>query len=727
MIKTLLTIGLFIVLHTNALSQEILTGLSGNPVLQQFQKTETAEKNHPALKSSIIEIPAPVQLPFFDDFKQKGIYPNGNKWMDNHTYINKDFGVFPPTWGVATFDAVDQFGNIHSNANPLQFVADYLTSRPIRLDSIFDPIPKALTPADSVYLSFYYQPQGYGNDPQPQDSLVLEFGFYTGNFVFSRIDSVTVPVSIYGDTILPGWTLPSPCDNTWGTMVLDTLFADDFVTLPCDSVFVPQTVWKRIWASKGMTLEEFRDTPDSAYFRQVFIPITDTGYFRKDFQFRFFNYASIANDNLQSWQSNCDFWNIDFVLLDKGRSRLDTTHKVITFSGTAPSFLSKFQSMPYHQYKADPVSTLNPEVEMYISNLDNGNQTAEYIYKVFNNSGLFQFGWDGGSGDLLPYNAAGFTQIPSFARPPVNGIFNPLVNTDSIYFDIIHTLQGDPIFGLQDTINFRQKFFNYYAYDDGTPEFGYGLTPAGAQLAYRFTLNTRDTLRAVQMYFNKTLAGANNQFFILTVWNDQNGNPGTIIYPKAGSSSRQRPVFTDNLFEYHTYHLDTALPVQGTFYVGWQQLSPQNLNVGFDANNDASENIFFNVTGAGWQRSIYKGALMIRPILGKKIKEDEPKPQNLVKSVDLFIVKPNPTRDGIIHFDFRNYIKNYLEPKNVLPDEEVLENIDIHVFNLMGQQVFAGRYEESIDLSSLNNGIYIIRVVDKLNNHAMSQKLWIAR
>jgi hypothetical protein len=724
-LKRIIITGLLLSAFFGVIAQEVLTGLAGNPFLQQIQKYAEIREIHKSLKTSVIEAPEPLLLPFFDDFKQSQVYPDRAIWMDNYTYINKDYAVFSPTWGAATFDAVDQFGNVYNNANPLQFVADYLTSKPIRLDSIFDPELRALTPADSVYLSFYYQPQGYGNDPQPQDSLVLEFGSYSGDFIFSRVDSITVPVDIYTpDTIFPGDTLISPCDPTWGFRVLDTLYAGGFVTLPCDSVFVPETIWSRVWSSEGMTLEDFRNTPDSAYFRQVFIPVDDTAWFKSDFQFRFFNYASIANDNLQSWQSNCDFWNIDYVLLDKGRSRMDTTHRAITFSGTAPSFLNAYQSMPFYQYSADPVSALKLGLKMYISNLDNGNQTAQYGYSVFNDLGTLEFDYDGGSGDLLPYNNAGFTQIPTFAFPPVSSVFPPFGNRDSIHFDIIHTLQGDPVFGLQDTISFRQKFYNYFAYDDGTPEFGYGLTPAGAQLAYRFELNRRDTLRAVQMYFNKTLTGANDQFFILTVWNanDINSTPGEILY---ASPTRQRPVFSDSLFQFHTYHLDTALPVQGTFYVGWQQLTPQNLNVGFDANNDASQHILFNVTGTGWERSIYKGALMIRPVLGKKIKEDEPDP--LAKSVDIFKIVPNPTSNGVIRFDFQKYFSHSLHPEKVSPEPEVLDKMLVVVYNLMGQRVYEGRYTETVNLSNLNNGIYIVRLIDRLNNTSISEKLWISQ
>ncbi|MBE0639735.1 MAG: T9SS type A sorting domain-containing protein [Bacteroidales bacterium] len=694
--------------------QEILTGLSENPLI-------IGKNENPAnVKSSVFVKPVPVKLPFFDNFKQQSFYPDTSHWMDNDVFINNDYPLFPPTWNVATFDAIDANGSIYGEANFLQFVADHLTSKPIRLDSVFSPQPALLTPADSVYLSFYYQPQGRANDPQVQDSLVLEFGYYTEEWDFKKVDSITVEASIYGvDTLFPGDVLISPCDPSWEFIVTDTLLYTDLVTLPCDSVFVPATKWERVWAAEGMPLDTFLVRNGDFYFRQVMIPIVDTNYFRSDFQFRFFNYASISNDNLQSWQSNCDQWNIDYVLLDKGRSRLDTTHKALSFVGTAPSFLEKYQSMPYYQYSNDPTGVMKLGLEMFISNLDNGNQTAKYYYEVKSDVGTFHFGWDGGSGDLRPFNQWGYTTISSFAFPPVTSFFPPFGDRDSIYFDITHYLEGDLQLGLVDTLRFRQKFYNYYAYDDGTPEFGYGLSPAGAQLAYRFDLSRRDTLRAIQMYFNKTLTGANEQFFDLAVWSDLNGRPGDLIY----ILERQKPRFSEELNSFYTYHLDSAVPVQGTFYVGWIQRTSHNLNIGFDSGNDASDNMYYNVTGE-WLNSGFNGALMIRPLLGEKLKE-EPAVKSTV--TDQFLIVPNPTYNGQVSFIFQVFQDDGQNPKIVELDEEKLQHLHIEVFNLVGQKVFESRYTQTIDLSDLKTGVYLLRLTDLQQQSAMVQKLVIGK
>ena len=719
--KLYLVILIFCISPILVFGQEILTGLPINPVIKNQQASQQVKD----YKSTYKFTPKAVELPFFEDFKQKDIYPDTNRWVDYYVYINSDFPYLPPTWGAATFDVLDALGNVYSDANPLLFKADQLTSRPIRLDSVFEPTAKALSPADSVYLSFYYQPQGRGNDPQPKDSLVLEFGHYTNDSIFWYVDSIEISLGVYispDDTIFPDDILFSPCDSTWGTTVFDTLYFLDYVTLPCDSVYRPDTDWEWVWSSKGMTLDTFKvnvANTDTGYFKQVMIPLTDTNFFRKDFQFRFFNYASIASDNLQSWQSNCDYWSVDFIYLNHGRTREDTTYEYITFTDRAPSFLKEYESMPFTQYRDDPTNAIKGGLEMYISNMDDIQQTANYFYTVDNDAGGEVYTYPGGSWSLEKFIDYGYITYQPFAFPEVQGIFPPFGNRDSAYFDITHYLVGDQALGLSDTMSYRQKFYNYYAYDDGTAEFGYGLTPAGSQLAYQFTLSKRDTLRAVQMFFNKTLTGANEQFFYLAVWKDLNGKPGDIVYIK----EREKPYFEDSLYRFHTYYLDSVLPVQGTFYVGWIQTTTHNLNVGFDSYNDASAHIFYNTSGV-WDRSSFTGSLMIRPVLGKKLKDD---PELKTGSVDYFLVSPNPSLDGKLSIKFMGQPRGETKAIEILPDDEVSNYIEVEVYNIVGQRVYYSPYNPQINLSFLEPGIYIMRLNDKSNNNSMVQKLIITQ
>ena len=92
-------------------------------------------------------------------------YDSTSLWTDNNVYINNTFHIDAPTVGVATFDGIDSLGHAYNVQNENSYgIADYLTSKPINLLGKTD-----------VVLSFYYQQQGLGNQPEEKDSLVLEF------------------------------------------------------------------------------------------------------------------------------------------------------------------------------------------------------------------------------------------------------------------------------------------------------------------------------------------------------------------------------------------------------------------------------------------------------------------------------------------------------------------------------------------------------------------------
>jgi hypothetical protein len=92
----------------------------------------------------------------------------GKLWADNYAYINNTYPLNPPTIGVATLDGLNEYGLPYNNSsNHTYGTADYLTSRQLNL--------YGLAEADSVYLSFFYEPKGLGDYPDLLDSLLLEF------------------------------------------------------------------------------------------------------------------------------------------------------------------------------------------------------------------------------------------------------------------------------------------------------------------------------------------------------------------------------------------------------------------------------------------------------------------------------------------------------------------------------------------------------------------------
>ncbi|MBS1615154.1 MAG: T9SS type A sorting domain-containing protein [Bacteroidetes bacterium] len=119
-----------------------------------------------------------LSLPFFEDFSDYSPYPNGNRWQDSEVYINNTLCVAPVSRGVATFDALNALGRPYDTVNRYQSLyADSLTSQFIDLSG------RQLS--DSIYLSFFYQPQGNGFSPETGDSLMLFFYGKNGRWVLA--------------------------------------------------------------------------------------------------------------------------------------------------------------------------------------------------------------------------------------------------------------------------------------------------------------------------------------------------------------------------------------------------------------------------------------------------------------------------------------------------------------------------------------------------------------
>jgi len=147
-------------------AQEMTGPLRWNPILQNV---------HSNSKKTAKKTTAALSLPFFEDFTYYTPYPDSNKWVDFEAFINNTMGRTPVSWGVATLDDLNQLGLPYDSfSNNTTRYCDSLTSRPIDIS--------ANTVGDSLYLSFFYQAQGNGFYPQPEDSLQLYFKNKYGDY-----------------------------------------------------------------------------------------------------------------------------------------------------------------------------------------------------------------------------------------------------------------------------------------------------------------------------------------------------------------------------------------------------------------------------------------------------------------------------------------------------------------------------------------------------------------
>ena len=647
-----------------ASSQEVITGLDYNIAV----KNKALQAKN--LKSTSAYDTVYVTLPFYDDFSTISVWPMPEKWADNYAFINTDYAKNPRTTGVATLDAIDENGAIYADAGSYPFDADKLTSQPIRLDSVFTPVKKAITRRDSVYLSFVYQPQGWGAMPAKKDSLILEFH--------------------------------SPAN-------FDTIIGET------DTTYIPR--WDAMWATGGGVQVDTFALNNHGYFRQVLIPITDSAkYFKKGFRFRFRNYASLASSSMPDWQSNGDQWNIDLVFLNTGRSVNDTSMKDIAFAEKAPSMLRNYQAMPYRQYRKNFLNEMQDTLDIRIANIDDVPHNISYGYKIQKDSQPPYEEYDAGNYSIYPFAGYGYSNYTPFAHPPVES-FYPIGTDDQqkVVFHTTHYITTDPnlLIKQNDTIRFSQLFSNYYAYDDGTAEAGVGLNGAAGYYAVQFELNVEDTLRGLQLYINQTLSGTNNQYINLIVWNDYLGAPGQIVKQMTDVV----PLSSDSLNKFHTYWFDAPVLVDKTafpgliFYVGWQQGSIDNLNIGLDRYTDSHTKRFFNVTG-NWQNSDaqHAGSLMLRPIVGLEnpLSTPENRPENT------FSIFPNPVAGSSFSI-------------TLPPGWNESDNISIEIFDASGRLVQKGNYTTVQNCDHYTPGIYLVRLVNRSTNKMLSQRLIVSR
>ena len=472
----------------------------------------------------------------------------------------------------------------------------------------------------------------------------------------------------------------STSDNVWLSFfyqaggLADPPEKNDSLTL---QFFAPnEKKWYSVWRAEGTTDQRFKP---------AIIRIDNNRFLQKGFQFRFINYASIStNLSDPSMVGNSDIWNLDYVLLNKNRNAGDTIFADVALTLPLGSLLKSHEAMPWKQFKQVYLQEMGSSVLVHYRNNDTitRNVTRNFeIWDVYKNSEANSF-------------SAGATNIGPLASVDYKAnlvyTFNTS-NNDSALFRITASLKTDNFDPKgNDTLIYYQVFKNYFAFDDGSSEGGYGINGLGsrnAMVAYKFASFMQDTLRAVNICFNDSYMEANKREFDLVVWDNDNGVPGNMLYTKQAVMVEQSNVING----FYTYTIPEGVPVNGIFYVGWKQLSESFLNVGYDVNTPNAGKQFYWLNGV-WSQSQVPGTIMIRPVVGSPL---------VITSIDDIHYKnksslniwPNPAKDYI----------------NINPGELQLYGLSyITLTDLNGRQLIKVPFSERVDISSLRDGMYFL-------------------
>ncbi len=605
-----------------------------------------------------------LSLPFWDDFTNPGPYPDPGNWLDQYVFINTGFAVHPKTYGVATFDILDASGKIydHATIDNIPFAADKLTSRAISLENY--------SPADSVLLSFYYQPQGTGAPPANNDSLVLQFRL--------------------------------PANHESNNNENDNDEQED------DS-------WQSVWHAVGESLESFaQDT--FPYFERVAVPITEEKYFHEHFQFRFKNYASFAPGvTIPNYSGTGNIWNIDYVYLDANRSITDSTYFDIAFAAPAQSMLQDLTAMPWSQYISNPQEALRSNFQVSISNLDGVSYNYDYKYIIQDEGENTIRTYSAGSWVIDPFFEEGYQGYAPHANPIVLANPLPTAPAEERAFQIIHALQqgsdGDD-FRRNDTLVYNQHFSDYFSYDNGSPELIHLVKGGNPGRALQFHASHADTIKSVDIFLMETINNQDVQrAYEIFIWDSL--DPENVIY-----HSEEQFVPEDDEDKgrsFVRYDLTQDAIVEGTFYVGFRQqgtvLLSNAIVVGFDKSNNVSHRLFFD-SGDGWLDSEMNGALMMRPVMKRDYVTGISEPGN--EQEFMVSLYPNPASGNHIH----------VEPEN---DSWNTKNARIQILDVRGRLVQEQAYSRQINISSLQNGVYLLRLSNQQTGQYHALRFIIAR
>ena len=592
---------IFISLGWSAMAQEMVMPLQENKVI----KARSLQPASTALK------PTSLTIPFFEDFTDNDPYPNASRWADKEVYINNTMGSGMISRGVATFDALNDKGEVYYDS-----ISAYTTIYADSLTSLgFDLTTHQV--ADSVYLSFFYERGGNGFYPKPTDSLLLYFLTSSG-------------------------------------------------------------VWTKVWSLQG-------DTAQTG-FRQVMIPLNDTGYFYDNFKMRWVNQATIGISN-----SN---WNLDYIRMDAGRTINDTLVKDVAFTNNPANILNDFTVMPFRHFKTAPASFLANNVEAYFRN--NGNQSANTAVNYTTKEQ--STGTNLGTGNINIVTAPNNNKIVDFTMYSA-GNFTPS-NADArvVYNEQFYCNPTYPNESLDnDTISYQQVFDNYFAYDDGTAELSYflNLIPnAPGVTAVEYALYQPDTIRGVAIQFARTQPSQEIKDFSIAVYSDiaVNGGNDSMVYKEDYFT----PAYTDTINSFYVYRF--AQPVilnTGAFFIGIIQPAggvSDSLQIALDANRVGGNHRYFRVA-QNWESSTLDGALMVRPLVGAALPLaiHDPSKENTA-----FQLYPNPSRD-ILKVSFTTTL---------------LQSATYQIVDIVGKKLLDGKLktQQDIDVRTLPSGVYFFRV-----------------
>ena len=435
--------------------------------------------------------------------------------------------------------------------------------------------------------------------------------------------------------------------------------------------------WTRTWFVKG-GVTAGQDT----LFTRVDVLITDAAFLADGFQFRFRSYGNVSG--------NLDHWHIDYVRVFSYTLTGSMELFDVAFSTSRSRYLTTYTSVPWSHYKnSSSTALLPPNTTVNFIHYNNLPQDIGFNHRSYDiNGGLVgSFGAPGGNilGPFQPNQRLNYIYPMGYPYTTT-----PEISTDSNYFDFYDFFSNlgttNNALRSNDTIHYRQEFYNYYSYDDGTCEVGYDLTNApNGRVAMWFDILQSDLLRGVQIFFAQQNTVVSNKLMTIKVWSSL--SPEIVIFQQ----TNMYPAYIDSINGFATYVFNQLFTAPTSFYIGIQQIAADGLHLGFDRNTVNNARMYSNVSGVWSQVSAAQGTFMIRPFLGDTVAGVA----DNAAAIEKLILYPNPAN-------------NYFEIANSF---EKFGKMNVIISDITGRVVYEKPLIDSrLNISFLKPGVYVVSV-----------------
>jgi hypothetical protein len=488
-------------------------------------------------------------------------------------------------------------------------------------------------------------------------------------------DSVGVPYTLSDSIILSFFYQPN--GNGYH------LNSEDSLRL---SFKAEDSTWVQVWSVAGQS--------NSTDFAQVLIPIKDVKFLHKGFQFAFSTYTRQVG--------NANHWHLDYVVLDENRSVTIDWYNDYAIQSNPSSLLKNYYTMPYEHFKVNSVSETAPSVTFRASNLLNIGKNILVRHEASSGGNtLVSTNFIDNSNNILAQSSAERT-LPSFNFANLSGSKPVITHTVSVQENgVVNDYKEN------DNITVQLEFEDYYAYDDGSAERGFGFdqntNPSNieGQIALGFNVLKQERLYAIATYFNEAVFDVSARRFRYRIWKNLAGVDGAAADELIYESELQVPDYNSANGErtFSAHYLDTNLILSpGKYYIGWWQPEIFNLNVGWDMNFGNTQNpnrpnpmLYYNTFDIWSNSGVPDGTLMMRPHFGDSVGIYLGVPEQQVNNKQIKVY-PNPASSIV-----------YL----------TAEFAQISLYTMSGVLLKSEENKTSLAVNDVAEGLYYLRLVNE--------------